>query len=135
MIELAKTKKDPEAYLTSFGQPTLELFREFQKRLRESSLILLSDMVHLGYVLLQGNSILAESLYNVYDHVLVDEFQDTNEVQNGVLLTIAGHGHVSVVGDSDQLIYAFQGAHRKNLEEFIEFYQNRNMRVQRVALR
>ena len=54
-----------------------------------------------------------------FEHVLVDEYQDTNRVQNEiVLLLAAGHRNISVVGDSDQSIYRLRGADMRNILEF-----------------
>ena len=54
-----------------------------------------------------------------FSHVLVDEYQDTNTVQNDLVIQLAKQdGQVTVVGDSDQSIYAFRGADMRNLLEF-----------------
>ena len=58
-----------------------------------------------------------------FKHVLVDEYQDTNRVQNElVLLLAAEHRNVCVVGDADQSIYAFRGADIRNILEFEEAF-------------
>ena len=54
-----------------------------------------------------------------FEHVLVDEYQDTNQAQNEiVLLLAAGHRNITVVGDSDQSIYRLRGADMRNILEF-----------------
>ncbi len=54
-----------------------------------------------------------------FRHVLVDEYQDTNHVQNELVMLLAGeHRNVCVVGDADQSIYAFRGADIRNILEF-----------------
>ena len=58
-----------------------------------------------------------------FRHVLVDEYQDTNRVQNElVLLLAAEHRNVCVVGDGDQSIYRFRGADIRNILEFEEAF-------------
>ena len=58
-----------------------------------------------------------------FKHVLVDEYQDTNTVQNELVLQLAGeHRNVCVVGDSDQSIYSFRGADIRNILEFEEAF-------------
>ena len=54
-----------------------------------------------------------------FEHILVDEYQDTNRAQNELVLLLgAGHHSVTVVGDSDQSIYRFRGADMSNILEF-----------------
>ncbi len=58
-----------------------------------------------------------------YEHVLVDEFQDTNPVQFKMVRRLtAVHRNLVVVGDDDQSIYRFRGAHLKNILEFREHF-------------
>ena len=58
-----------------------------------------------------------------FRHVLVDEFQDTNAVQNELVVMLAAeHRNVCVVGDSDQSVYAFRGADIRNILEFEEAF-------------
>jgi len=58
-----------------------------------------------------------------FTHVLVDEYQDTNRLQGGVVDGMArGHGNVTVVGDDAQSIYAFRGASFENIIGFPERY-------------
>jgi len=53
-----------------------------------------------------------------FQHVLVDEYQDTNRVQYRLLRLLAPHGRVFVVGDEDQSIYNFRGADMRNILDF-----------------
>ena len=58
-----------------------------------------------------------------FGHVLVDEYQDTNPVQNELVLMLGeDHRQVTVVGDSDQSIYAFRGADIRNILEIEEAF-------------
>jgi DNA helicase-2/ATP-dependent DNA helicase PcrA len=58
-----------------------------------------------------------------YQHVLVDEFQDTNTVQYGLLRRLVpGHGNIFAVGDADQSIYKWRGADFRNINRFREQY-------------
>ncbi|MCB8954409.1 MAG: UvrD-helicase domain-containing protein [Ardenticatenales bacterium] len=60
-----------------------------------------------------------------YLHILVDEFQDTNTTQYGLLHRLAlGHGNIFVVGDADQSIYKWRGADVRNINRFREQYPN-----------
>ncbi len=56
-----------------------------------------------------------------YEHIIVDEFQDTNKVQFLLLQRLAKQ-NITVVGDQDQTVYAFRGAYSDNIEKFIEAF-------------
>jgi DNA helicase-2/ATP-dependent DNA helicase PcrA len=54
-----------------------------------------------------------------FEHILVDEYQDTNQAQNEIVLLLAGgHHNVTVVGDTDQSVYRFRGADYRNIMQF-----------------
>ena len=80
------------------------------------------------YELLSRNEILREHYRNRFRHILVDEFQDTNRLQYRWLKLLAGPKNiVFAVGDDDQSIYRFRGAHVGNMAEF-----ERDFRVENV---
>ena len=58
-----------------------------------------------------------------FSHILVDEYQDTNQAQNEIVLMLAGgHRDVTVVGDSDQGVYGWRGADLRNILDFEEAF-------------
>ena len=58
-----------------------------------------------------------------FEHILVDEYQDTNQAQNEIVLLLAGgHHNVTVVGDTDQSVYRFRGADFRNILQFEEAF-------------
>ncbi len=60
-----------------------------------------------------------EAVSKTYCHIFVDEYQDTNYMQNALMIELARPAcNITVVGDDDQSIYAFRGAHVENLLEF-----------------
>jgi DNA helicase-2/ATP-dependent DNA helicase PcrA len=66
---------------------------------------------------------LGVAIAGLYDHVLVDEYQDTNVLQARILRGMARtHGNLTVVGDDAQSIYAFRGAHFRNILDFPQQY-------------
>ena len=108
-----------------------------RKRTRDSSLRALLDGYETYRTLLRGNGIVSytdlsllqtvalEHLQRnkesgrVFRHVIVDEYQDTNPVQERIFLQLAsGHKNLCVVGDDDQALYRFRGA---TVENFVEF--------------
>ena len=53
-----------------------------------------------------------------FDHILIDEFQDTNEPQLSIARLLADRAQITAVGDAQQAIYGFRGAHAEAMEEF-----------------
>ena len=65
----------------------------------------------------------ARALPQRFEHILVDEYQDTNQAQNEIVLLLAGgHRNVTVVGDTDQSVYRFRGADFRNILQFEEAF-------------
>jgi len=89
----------------------IDLFDAFEQWRTKHHHITYSDMLYLPVKALQTNLALIPLVANKVDHVLVDEYQDINEVQHQLLKFIAGErANITVVGDPDQTIYEFRGA-------------------------
>ncbi|MGH9084056.1 MAG: DNA helicase PcrA [Acidimicrobiales bacterium] len=96
-----------------------DVFQEYQARLLRAGAMDFDDLLSATVLLLQRNPDLLEHYQRRFKHVLVDEYQDTNPVQNElVLLLTREHRNVCVVGDGDQSIYRFRGADMRNILEF-----------------
>lgn len=93
------------------------LANAYGKRLRLYGAVDFDDLILLPLELLQGEH--GDALRGRFEHVLVDEFQDTSERQYEVLHMLSrGHRNVCVVGDDDQCIYSWRGANPGNFERF-----------------
>lgn len=134
---IAKSHIDPLQYLSikCDGQELVKVFNAFRSNLSARGLIEFADMVPLATQLLESTPHILSSMQRKYQHVLVDEFQDTNAVQCKLLLLLASQGGLTVVGDIDQLIYAFQGANRQNVQMLHKFFASKGVPVHTVALR
>ncbi len=96
-----------------------DVFREYQARLQRAGAMDFDDLLGNTVTLFQRHPDVLESYRRRFKHVLVDEYQDTNTVQNEmVLLLTKEHRNVCVVGDGDQSIYKFRGADMRNILEF-----------------
>ena len=94
-------------------------YAEYQKRLRESNAMDFDDLLFNTVLMLQKVPRLAEQLAERFRYVVVDEYQDTNDVQYELLkLLINGDKNVTVVGDDDQSIYGWRGANIKIIRNF-----------------
>ena len=96
-----------------------EIYREYQARLQRAGAMDFDDLLGNTVTLFQRHPDVLESYRRRFRHVLVDEYQDTNTVQNEmVLLLTMEHRNVCVVGDDAQSIYRFRGADMRNILEF-----------------
>ncbi|MFN0092661.1 MAG: DNA helicase PcrA [Acidimicrobiales bacterium] len=96
-----------------------EVYREYQARLQRAGAMDFDDLLLQTALLLRTQPDTLARLRDRFRHVLVDEYQDTNRVQNEIVRQLAAeHRNVCVVGDSDQSIYQFRGADIRNILEF-----------------
>ena len=90
-----------------------------QLKIQESKLEF-NDLIYLVLKIFERNPIILEKYKNRYKYILVDEFQDTNYIQNQLILRLASN--ITVVGDKNQSIYKFRGAALSNFNTFKEFF-------------
>lgn len=97
------------------------IYREYEERLRLANAVDFDDLIGLTVTLLRDNPGIREGYRRRFRHVLVDEYQDTNAAQYQLVRQLVGEepdADLTVVGDSDQSIYAFRGATIRNIIEF-----------------
>ncbi|MCG8612834.1 MAG: ATP-dependent helicase [Pseudomonadales bacterium] len=116
-IDLVKStlKKPSEVFAALDYSPRfnflLDLFDRFEQWRQQHARYSFSDMLYEPVKLIHENPELLNLVTNKMDLVLVDEYQDTNEIQHLLLKYIAGdRAKITVVGDPDQTIYEFRGA-------------------------
>jgi DNA helicase-2/ATP-dependent DNA helicase PcrA len=114
---------DAEAYATRAGnifeRKIADVFTEYQTRLARAGSMDFDDLLGQALRLMREHPDVLQHYQRRFKHILVDEYQDTNRVQNDlVLLLAADHRNICVVGDQDQSIYAFRGADMRNIVEF-----------------
>jgi DNA helicase II / ATP-dependent DNA helicase PcrA len=114
---------DVEAYAARAGnifeRKIADVFTEYQSRLARAGSMDFDDLLGQALRLMREHPDVLQHYQRRFKHILVDEYQDTNRVQNDlVLLLAADHRNICVVGDQDQSIYAFRGADMRNIVEF-----------------
>lgn len=107
------------------SQVVSEAYTDYAKRLRQANAVDFDDLIMKTVQMLQEHPALAQQYHRRFRHILVDEYQDTNHAQYVLVRELVGSGddgvppgELTVVGDSDQSIYAFRGATIRNIEEF-----------------
>ncbi|WP_413228324.1 ATP-dependent helicase [Actinomyces trachealis] len=134
--ELVGPAEFAEQAITSnpFERHLVEVYRTYQQRLVAANALDFDDIIMRTVQLLQAKPAVAEMYRRRFRHVLVDEYQDTNHAQYVLVRELVGGpgtsgagsplppAELTVVGDSDQSIYAFRGATIRNIEEFEQDY-------------
>ena len=101
-----------------------EVYREYENYLNENNLVDFDDLIALTFKLLDENPDLAEVTSKKYQYIMIDEYQDTNELQLKLLEKLCTtHNNLCVVGDDDQSIYGWRGAHIRNIMEFDQDFE------------
>ncbi len=106
-----------------FSRHLLEFYLTYEQQCNREGMVDFAELLLRSFELLSRNEILRDHYRTRFDHILVDEFQDTNRLQYDWLKLLAGVGTrnaaaVFVVGDDDQSIYAFRGADTGNMKAF-----------------
>ena len=102
-----------------FDRKRADVYREYQARLHKAGAMDFDDLLVNTVRLFRDHPDVLESYRERFEHILVDEYQDTNQSQNEIVLMLAGgHQNVTVVGDTDQSVYRFRGADYRNILQF-----------------
>jgi len=100
------------------------IYEAYQKNIEENNLVDFDDLLMLTYKILAENETLRKETSNKYKYIMVDEYQDTNELQFRLLeLLSSEHQNLCVVGDDDQSIYGWRGANIRNILEFADNFK------------
>ncbi|XKT75290.1 MAG: ATP-dependent helicase [Patescibacteria group bacterium UBA2103] len=133
LSKISKEKGDgktPEELLSSrsssfFLRTTAEVWDRYERQLQRESALDFDDLLNKPVQLLNKNQEVREKLQERYKHLLIDEYQDTNQVQSKLANILAAkHKSIFVVGDIDQNIYSWRGATIEHLMSFEETYPN-----------
>ncbi|MES2162102.1 MAG: UvrD-helicase domain-containing protein [Pseudomonadota bacterium] len=110
-----------------------ELYQLYDDQCQREGVVDFAELLLRTYELLSRNQPLREHYQQRFKHILVDEFQDTNDLQYKWLKLLAGHGErdggsaLFAVGDDDQSIYAFRGANVGNMSAFEREFKVQNL--------
>jgi DNA helicase-2/ATP-dependent DNA helicase PcrA len=108
-----------------FDRKHAEVYAEYQARLRKAGAMDFDDLLVNTVVLFRDHPDVLRKYQERFEHILVDEFQDTNTAQNEMVLQLgATHENVTVVGDTDQSIYKFRGADFRNILQFEDAFED-----------
>lgn len=133
IAEISRAKNSlmgPEEYAEEIGDDfrlkrVAQIYQLYRKRLTEADAMDFDDLLFYAVKLLESNDEVREYYQHRFRYIMVDEFQDTNQVQNRfVNMLAAGRRNLCVVGDDDQSIYRFRGATIENILSFDKNYSD-----------
>ncbi len=100
------------------------VYHSYQNKLKRNALVDFEDLIIKVIELLKIDQETRDFYHRLFNYVLVDEFQDTNNRQYELIKWLTGpHQNLFIVGDEDQSIYAFRGANIQNIKSFEKDYQ------------
>ena len=110
-----------DAYHDPVTQTWLKIYSAYQEACDRAGLVDFAEILLRAHELLRDKKHIREHYQARFKHILVDEFQDTNNIQYAWLRMMAGRDcNVMIVGDDDQSIYGWRGAKVENIQKFLD---------------
>jgi DNA helicase-2/ATP-dependent DNA helicase PcrA len=121
-ISKAKNSGDPKTYLNNTSRlsrnMTLNVFDKYEAELRHKNSLDFDNILVLTRDLLRDNKDVRDRYQGLFQFILVDEYQDTNNIQEEITRLLLGHKNLFCVGDDWQAVYGFRGS---NINHFLSF--------------
>ena len=122
-LSLKQTLEEQYPWCREWEADLTRLYREYVGRKQKNRVLDFDDLLLYWHVMMQ-NPALAQSLSKNFDHVLVDEYQDTSSLQGDIVHALKPDGKgITVVGDDAQAIYSFRAAAVENILGFADRYK------------
>lgn len=110
---------------SGFYEKVAQIYSKYEDVLKSDNLVDFDDLLGLPYKILDKNPTLCHEISNHYQYIMVDEYQDTNDLQFKLLQKLClTHQNLCVVGDDDQSIYGWRGARVENILNFKDQFKN-----------
>ncbi len=102
----------------------ISIYKKYEKLLIDDNLLDFDDLILLPFIIMNKFQDVRNEISSKYAYVMVDEFQDTNDLQLNLIKQIcSNHNNICVVGDDDQSIYSWRGANIKNILDFDKHFK------------
>src|SRR5271170_6022898 len=122
-LSLKQTIEEQFPWVGEWEQDLTRLYREYVARKQKNNVLDFDDLLLYWHAMMK-NPALAQSLAGNFDHVLVDEYQDTSALQGEIIQALKPDGSgVTVVGDDAQAIYSFRAAAVDNILGFADRFK------------
>src|SRR5258706_16164863 len=118
-ISVEDIVRDDYPQFVDYLEDFRKIFGDYTRRKQERNLVDYDDLLLFWALLLEASPELGKKISGLYDHILVDEYQDTNVLQARILRGMCkSHSNITVVGDDAQSIYSFRGADLRTILDF-----------------
>jgi DNA helicase II / ATP-dependent DNA helicase PcrA len=118
-IPVERILEEELPHFSEYAAEVVRVFADYTARKASRNLVDYDDLLLFWLMMLESSEELASRICGLYDHMLVDEYQDTNLLQARILRAMCrSHTNITVVGDDAQSIYSFRGAHFRNILDF-----------------
>ncbi len=119
----------PEMYekyaVSDYEKVVCEIYKKYDTKLQRNNSVDFDDLLLLPIELFKKNPEVLEKYQELYQYILIDEYQDTNEAQYILTKLLSEKNrHITCVGDDSQSIYSFRGANYKNILNFEKDYKD-----------
>src|ERR1700691_4939361 len=122
-LSLKQTLEEQYPWCREWEADLTRLYREYVARKQKNRALDFDDLLLFWHVMMQTPA-LAQSLSKNFDHLLVDEYQDTSSLQGDIIHALKPDGKgITVVGDDAQAIYSFRAAAVENILGFADRYK------------
>ncbi len=102
----------------------INIYRIYQDTCDRAGLVDFAEILLRAYELFLRKPLILQTYQRRFQHILVDEFQDTNHIQYAWIKLLAGKtGKAMIVGDDDQSIYGWRGAQIENIQRFLDDFE------------
>jgi DNA helicase-2/ATP-dependent DNA helicase PcrA len=123
--ELITPAQAVERAANIFERKHADIYTDYQARLLKAGAMDFDDLLMKTVELFRSHPDVLAHYQQRFQHVLIDEYQDTNMAQNELALALAAeHEQITIVGDHDQSVYRFRGADLRNIAQFEEAFDN-----------
>ena len=109
----------------------IKIYQIYQDTCDRAGLVDFAELLIRAYELFAKKPVILQRYQQRFQHILVDEFQDTNKIQYAWIKILAGNmGKVMIVGDDDQSIYGWRGAQVGNIQKFLKEFNAETIRLE-----
>ncbi|MCW7753277.1 ATP-dependent helicase [Desulfobotulus sp. H1] len=125
-ISMAKNHGNPETFIQNLPEiervQTLEVYRQYEKTLQSINAVDFDNILLKVRDMLRDQKDIRETYRELFQFILVDEYQDSNNLQEELTRLLLGHGNLFCVGDDWQAVYGFRGSNVNHFLRFKETY-------------